>query len=126
MRTGASNLRMRFTGPERCSSAPKAVLKKPSAISASVKALRSVARRLLISGCSVSAATTGVAMTGAVIRTGAATSMNPAVAAILIPAGFAKLLRAIKLLCAIQLRAIVVAATVQRHRQGSADGAGEL
>jgi hypothetical protein len=58
--------------------------------------------------------------------------MNPAVAAILIPAGFAKLLRAIKLLCAtkplraIQLRAIVVAATVQRHRQGSADGAGEL
>ena len=35
--------------PAMRSSAPKAVLKKPSVISASVKALRSVARRLLIS-----------------------------------------------------------------------------
>jgi hypothetical protein len=40
---------MRFAEPARCNSAPNAVLRNPSVISASVKVLRSFARRLPMS-----------------------------------------------------------------------------
>ena len=55
-RTGSSNLRMRSARRSNCSSAPNAVLKKPSLISASLKLVRSAARRTPMSAFAVCAA----------------------------------------------------------------------